>query len=122
MVTEVLGRSPAGNIETIPNLKKRQRSVYYRPSVDEDGKMSWCPTAPLPSDAQGRELYLSKGFRLKPPSSDAGVAQIQSVVDLEKEGLLAENARLRSLLEAKQLEPKKVKHRRTKRSLGGSSQ
>ncbi len=91
MTTEVIARSQAGDIVKIPNLKKRQRSTYYRP----DGKGGWLPTRPLPSDANGRELYQSKGFRLSIPSETVTPEQ---VADTEKEDLLAENKRLRDQL------------------------
>ena len=88
----VIGQSQAGPIEEIPNLKKRQRSIYYRP-VKKDGSVQWLETKLLPSDAQGRELYLSKGFRLSPPTE-----VIPEQIDQEKEVLLAENADLRNKL------------------------
>ena len=73
----VIAQSQAGPIERVPNLKKRQRSIYYQP----DGKGGWLQTRPLPSDANGRELYLSKGFRLKPEDTPTS--------ESEKETLLA---------------------------------
>ncbi len=85
-------------IEKLPNLKKRQRSVYYRP----DGQGGWMETQLLPSDAQGRELYLSKGFRLTPPSPLSDVA----TSDTEKEGLYAEISKLKQELAEK---PKRKK-------------
>lgn len=60
-----IGQTMAGPIENIPNLKKRQRAVYWRKIGD-----TWVETKLLPSDATGRENYLSKGFRLKPPSNE----------------------------------------------------
>jgi hypothetical protein len=73
----------AGPIETIPNLKKRQRSVYWRKVGDQ-----WIQTNLLPSDATGRENYLSKGFRLKPPSDTPE----------PEDSLLAENKLLKQQL------------------------
>lgn len=41
--------------------KHRERAIYERP----DGKGGWIQTDLLPSDADGRELYINKkGFRL----------------------------------------------------------
>lgn len=41
--------------------KHRERSIYERP----DGKGGWIETNPLPSDPDGRQLYIDKkGFRL----------------------------------------------------------
>ena len=91
-MADVIGQSPAGVIERIPNLKKRQRAIYYR--EEPRGSGNWTPTQLLPSDAQGRELYLSKGFRLSPPTETAE----QVTVDNEKEVLLSEVADLRNQL------------------------
>jgi hypothetical protein len=66
-MSDVIAQSPAGAIERIPDLKKRQRSIYYRP-VEKNGSVEWQPTQLLPSDATGRELYFSKGFRLSIPN------------------------------------------------------
>ena len=92
----LLAETPAGPVERI-KLKKRHRSVYYRPFKNEDGTVSWIPTLPLPSDALGRELYLGKGFRLKPPNEDAVAPE--PLVDSEKESLYKEIKELRALLE-----------------------
>jgi len=75
-------QSPAGPIEQVPNLKRRQRAVYYR---EIQGK--WHPTMPLPADAVNKELYLNKGFRLSPPGEESAIANSP---DLDKEALLAE--------------------------------
>ena len=40
--------------------KHRERGIYERP----DGKGGWMQTTPLPSDAEGKELYTQKGFKL----------------------------------------------------------
>ncbi len=97
--SEVVAKSPAGNIEKVPNLKKRQRSVYYRPVKNQDGSVDWQPTQLLPSDAVGRELYLSKGFRLNPPKLTDTATPNEVTVDQEKETLLAENTKLRQQLQ-----------------------
>ena len=96
-MSEVIGQSMAGPIEKIPNLKKRQRAIYWR----EDAHGNWTPTRLLPSDAPGRELYLSKGFRLSPPKPTDTATPEQVAAEQEKEVLLAENARLRQLLSEK---------------------
>jgi len=85
------GRTQAGILENIPDLKKRQRSIYYCPVKQADGSVQWLETCPLPSDMQGRELYLSKGFRLSPPGEP-------TEPEKEKEDLLSENARLKNEL------------------------
>ena len=97
MVTEVLAKSPAGPIEQVPNLKKRQTTRYWRPFKDEEGNIFWMQTLPLPSDASGRELYLSKGFRLSPPKTGEG--NELTAEETAVEALRAENARLRAMLE-----------------------
>ena len=93
-MAEVIGQTQVGAIERIPNLKKRQRSIYYQPINQTDGSVQWLETRPLPSDAQGRELYLSKGFRLSIPTEPATPEE----ADKEKEVLLSENADLRNQL------------------------
>jgi len=110
MATQVLARSPAGNIEPVANLKKRQLAVYYRPVKDDAGNViDWVTTRPLPADFAGRELYLSKGFRLTPPGEEP--------VNEGMEALLAENARLKAELDTKNVsqeetipEPEKRKY------------
>lgn len=89
----VIGSTPAGQIESLPNLKRRQLSVYERPNMGENGQIEWMDTRPLPADLQGRELYLSKGFRLK---------GVKPPVDEEKDAMRAEIAQLRSKLEEKE--------------------
>lgn len=98
---EVIGHSQAGPIEEIKNLKKRQRAIYYRPVKHGDGSVEWQPTQLLPSDMQGRELYLSKGFRLSPPKPTDTATPEQVTAEQEREVLLAENQRLRQLLSEK---------------------
>ena len=78
----VLGQTPAGIIEPVPNLKKRQTHRYWRQINGE-----WVQTHPLPSDAVNKDLYLSKGFRLYPPGEDP--------IEKEREVLYAEIAELR---------------------------
>ena len=95
-MAEVIGQTQAGQLESIPNLKKRQRSIYYCPIKQEDGSVQWLETQLLPSDAQGRELYLSKGFRLSPPGDTATPEQVTA--EQEREVLLSENTRLRNEL------------------------
>lgn len=117
MVTKTLAGSPAGPIEAVPNLKKRQTSIYWRPHQTPDGETIWIETRPLPSDLQGRETYFAKGFRLTPPQ-DEGPPPV--VVDEEKESLYAEVAALRQQLqEAKGLGdgqfPKKTESKPKKR-------
>ncbi len=91
-MSQEIGNSPAGILEKIPNLKRRQRSIYYR---EINGV--WMQTGLLPSDALGRELYLGKGFRLTPPT---GVEfQPVSKTDPEKDQLYAEIARLKEQLD-----------------------
>jgi hypothetical protein len=90
---EVIGQSQAGPIEKIPNLKKRQRAIYYREVNGE-----WQPTQPLPSDAVGRELYFSKGFRLSIPKPTDTATPDVTAIDTEKESLLAEVTRLKKEL------------------------
>lgn len=110
MTTEVIGATAVGPMEKIPNLKKRQRAIYYRPFPKADGTVEWMATQLLPSDAQGRELYLSKGFRLSPPKPMDTVAPESVTVDQEKETLLAENTRLRrelGLAKAREVNRKK---------------
>jgi hypothetical protein len=93
-MSDVIGSSPVGIIEKIPNLKKRQRSVYYRPINQGDGTVDWETTKLLPSDAQGRELYQSKGFRLSLPSNNPATPE----VDSEKDSLIARNKELENQL------------------------
>mgnify|MGYP001557778874 CR=1 FL=1 len=93
-MNEVIGNTPAGVLERIPNLKKRQRSIYYR---EINGV--WMQTGLLPSDAQGRELYLAKGFRLTPPSDVEFLPVMES--DTEKDKLYAEIADLKEQLRRK---------------------
>ncbi len=118
-MSEVIGTSPAGQIEKIENLKKRQRTIYWRPIKDEEGNViNWVETQPLPSDSQGRELYFSKGFRLSPPRTDTTAPEgftVVDTVDQEKEDLLAENQRLRKLLEEKPEAPQRKAHRKTRK-------
>lgn len=92
-MADVIGQTQAGVLERIPNLKKRQRSIYYQPIKQGDGSVQWLETRPLPSDAQGRELYLSKGFRLSPLTE-----VVPEKADTEKEALLSENTELRNQL------------------------
>lgn len=54
----------------MPKLKRRERAYYYRRVTVKGGDMIWVRTGLLPSDAEGREYYLSKGFRLTPPSEN----------------------------------------------------
>jgi hypothetical protein len=96
---QVIGNSPAGQIESVENLKKRQRSIYWRPINNDNGEViGWIETQLLPSDSSGRELYFSKGFRLSPPKDEEHNDGFTVQVDSEKEELLAENERLRKLL------------------------
>jgi hypothetical protein len=97
-----IGQSAVGPIEKIPDLKRRQRDIYWRKIGD-----TWEKTQLLPSDATGRELYLSKGFRLTPPSDK----------EPEDNTLLAENKSLKLQLQmAKAREAKAEK----KETLSGS--
>lgn len=59
-----LGQTQVGPIEKVP-LKSRVRAIYWREHPQGSG--NWVQTNPLPADASGRENYLNKGFRLKPP-------------------------------------------------------
>ena len=72
----VLGTTPAGNMEAIPDLKRRQRAVYFREIPAKDGQKLWRPTLPLPSDPMGKEQYLTKGFRLTPPETTSITTEI----------------------------------------------
>ena len=65
---------PRGDIKPIQGTR-RERSVYYRPITQVDGTVVWAKTELLPSDAIGKEQYLSKGFTLSPPE-DMGVSVI----------------------------------------------
>jgi hypothetical protein len=97
LMSDVIGQSQVGQIEKIPNLKKRQRSIYYQP----DGRGGWLPTRPLPSDATGRELYLSKGFKQTVPQEVIPIVEVPKVpeVDTDKEGLLSEITLLKKQLQ-----------------------
>ena len=121
MTTKTLAESPAGPIEQVPNLKKRQTSIYWRPHVTPDGETIWIETLPLPSDLQGRETYLAKGFRLSPPQDEVPPLV---VVDEEKERLYAEVASLHQQLEeAKSLGDGRFSRKtESKSKRGGSSQ
>ena len=90
----VLAQSPAGPIEQVPNLKKRQRALYWRPMTVK-GETQWIQTLPLPADPISRDIYFAKGFRLSPPPE----GEAPQMVDTEKEALLAENARLKAMLQ-----------------------
>jgi len=85
-MSEQLGTSPVGIMERLPNMKKRERSIYYR---EINGV--WMQTGLLPSDMQGRETYLSKGFRLSPPDN-VEFTPVES--DKEKDQLLAKLAEI----------------------------
>ncbi len=93
VMSDVIGQTRAGQLEEVPNLKKRQRAIYYRPIRHEDGTVEWLETLPLPSDAQGRELYLSKGFRRSPPTDEPTPDEGKA------DTLLAENAKLKKQLQ-----------------------
>lgn len=107
-MSDVIGQTQAGPLEKIPNLKSRQRAIYYRPFKKPDGTVEWLETRLLPSDAQGRELYLSKGFRLKPPTDTTTPEVI--LEDEEKEALRAEVQELRN-----QIKMAKVREARGKK-------
>lgn len=91
MATEVLAKSPAGNIEQVPNLKRRKLAVYWRPHIDSAGNKTWIQTLALPADALSKEAYLAKGFRLTPPGSAE-----ESKPTENEEALYAEIAQLRA--------------------------
>lgn len=96
MATETIGRTQVGPMEKIPNLKSRQRSIYYCPIKQTDGTVQWLETRMLPSDASGRELYLSKGFRLSLPKDEEVVTP--PVDDGKEEAYLAEIKALKAQL------------------------
>src|SRR3990167_5056503 len=83
-----VAQSPAGPIEPVVNLKRRQRQTYWRPIVVK-GNTIWQETLLLPSDAVNKEAYLSKGFRLSPPKTGAELEADKE----SKEALLAEIGR-----------------------------
>jgi hypothetical protein len=87
-MAEAIGSSPAGVIEKLPDLRRRQTSIYYRPIKDGNGNVEWTPTAQLASDSAGRETYLARGFRLSPPKTDT--TPPEAVIDTEKESLLSQ--------------------------------
>ena len=94
MANVKLGNSPAGVIEKVDNLQDRTKAIYWRPYKHEDGSIEWMPTLPLPADAQGREQYLAKGFKLSDPSKEPSEAS----TDAENEALKAEIAALKAQL------------------------
>ena len=108
MVAETLAKSPAGAIEEIPNLKRRQQAVYLRPHTDNDGNTTWIETRPLPADFVSREMYLAKGFRLKSQGVPALDTEKEDLI-LKTKALEEDNARLQGLLKEKKMgRPKKV--------------
>ena len=88
-MAEQIGNSPAGIIEEVPNLQRRNRSRYWRPIKQPDGTMGWGQTMLLPSDLVGRNQYLRKGFRLDNPNEvnakedEDKVALEQRIAELE---------------------------------------
>ena len=101
MAPEVLAQSRAGDIVKIP-LKKRERSIYWRPNFDgEDEIIGWRQTSLLPSDVLSRAQYLAKGFRLTPPGDDE--------VPAEQVHLAAENTDLREQNDAQAAELAKMR-------------
>ena len=82
----VAAQSPAGPIEPVANLKRRQRDLYWRPIQNSEGTVVWAKTLLLPSDAQSKENYMAKGFRLSPP----GVGTVPTSPNSDTEALLAE--------------------------------
>ena len=91
MAQEVLAQTQAGNIVTVPDMKRRQRAIYWRPNYGDDGEIvGWRPTMLLPSDPLSQIQYLAKGFRLTPPGDDEVPASFE-----EQENLTTENTTLR---------------------------
>ncbi len=118
--TEVL---PSGLMtEKIPNLKRRQRSKYYRRITVMGGEMVWVQTELLPSDVEGRAYYEAKGFRLTPPEGTE-FAHNKSPVEENKDGVIRtlqdEIASLKAKLEDKGKQEGSGKVGRPKRQVGG---
>jgi len=102
MVQEVLAQTQAGNIVTVPDMKRRQRAIYWRPNYGDDGEIvGWRPTMLLPSDPLSQIQYLAKGFRLTPPGDDE--------VPAEQVHLAAENTDLREQNDAQAAELAKMR-------------
>jgi hypothetical protein len=69
--------------------KRRERACYYRRITVIGGEMIWVRTGLLPSDAVGREYYLTKGFRLSPPEGwDTGQQAVIAPVSDEKDTVI----------------------------------
>ena len=107
-------------MEKVPDLKRRQRSIYYRRITVKGGDMIWIQTGLLPSDPLGRLYYESKGFRLTPPggtefapSSPEQKPEDKSEKDRQINALLEEVRLLRAEVEAS-----KVKKRGRKAKAG----
>lgn len=116
MVNQTLARSPAGPIEAAPNLKRRQRSFYWRQAKNQDGVLEWMRIGPLPSDPVSKEIYLSKGFRLTNPN-DEPVMEAKS--NGETERLYGEIAQLRQeIAQLKKHNPKRRRARKVPESSG----
>ncbi len=80
--------SPEGiGFKPLPKLQRRERAYYYRRITVQGGDMVWVRTGLLPSDSQGREYYLTKGFRLTPPGENEFVelATAEAVSEKQKE-------------------------------------
>jgi hypothetical protein len=80
--------------------------------------VEWITTQLLPSDASGRELYQSKGFRLQPPSKNVTPEKV--MVDEEKESLLARVKELENQVKMAKAREARGKEKPVQ-SLGGSS-